>query len=526
MSFRTQARVLAILALVVCVTMAFDNAFAENRSDRRRQIAPRYDELKQIAGSRAAVPVIVKFTVDTADGRSAAVRREAGRLRLRAAMARHDIRSFAEFRRSGLSAFFVGSDQLDKLIDSGFVETVWESRLRKAHMSQSNSLTNAQVARNHGLNGSGATIVVLDTGIDADHPTFGDRVVWEACFSTNWSRYRATNLCPAGGNANATQYFQSGPGAAALTKCTDVDCFHGTHVSSIAAGSDSSNTGIAPEASIIAIQVFSRFSSDRYCGANQSPCILSFDHDQLSALEYVADLASTHNIASVNMSLGGDRFFSACDSESGFTAIIDVLEALDIVVAASSGNNGYTDSMGHPACLSKVFSVGSVVDTDDTVSSFSNSASFLDMLAPGQPITAAFPGGGSATVSGTSMASPHVAGAVAVLKAADASLTHSGFRSILTMTGDSVLDSRNGMTFPRLNLGLLTQVAAGGLRGDANDDGKVDGIDLLMMQRHLIGAITLDTAAFLRCDLYPAGSPDGALTVSDLLALQALVRSL
>ena len=523
MSFRSQ--ILAILALALCATLTIESAFADDRADRRRQIAPRYDELRQMAQSRSAIPVIVRFTVDAADGRSAAVRREAGRRRLRTAMVRHDIRSFAEFRRSGRSAFFVGPDQLDKLIDSGFVETVRESRLRKAHMSQSNSLTNALVARNHGLNGSGAAVVILDTGIDADHPTFDDRVVWEACYSTNWARYKATNLCPAGGNANATQYFQVGPGAAALTKCTDVDCFHGTHVSSIAAGSDSTNTGIAPEADIIAIQVFSRFSSDRQCGANQAPCILSFDHDQLSALEYVADLASTFNIASVNMSLGGGRYFSACDWDSDFPTIIDDLEALDIVVAASSGNDGYTDSMGHPACLAKVFSVGSVHDTNDTVSSFSNGASFLDILAPGQPITAANAGGGSVTASGTSMASPHIAGAIAILKAADTSLTYSGFKSRLTTTGDAVLDTRNGLTFPRLNLGLLTQATAGGLRGDANDDGQVNGIDLLLVQRHMIGAITLDAAALLRCDLYPAGSPDAALTVSDLLALQVLVNA-
>jgi subtilisin family serine protease len=441
-------------------------------------------------------------------------------------MTRQNIHAFAEYRRSGLSAFFVDAAQLDTLIDSGFVEAAWESKLRKPHLQESNILIRTPAARSFGLEGSGAVVVVLDTGIDADHPTFDDRVVWEACFSTNWSLYTATNLCPLGGSLDATRYSQTGPGAAALTKCTDVPCWHGTHVASIAAGSNSTFTGIAPESDVIAIQVFSRFNNDIYCGTGNSPCVLSFDHDQVSALEYVADLAGIYNIASVNMSLGGGYSAGSCDvAEAHYVAAIDDLESLEILVAASSGNNGFIGGIGAPACLSKIVSVGSVVDTSDTVSSFSNSATFLDVLAPGEPISAGYPGGGYATASGTSMAAPHVAGALALLKGFDPTLTYAQMKSLLITTGTPVLDTRNGLTFPRLNLARLALAVTGAIPGDANGDGTADIADFLLLQRHLTGDITLPETGMLRSDLHPPQEPDGQLDVSDLILLEQTLQA-
>lgn len=490
----------------------------------RIKVAPDYEEMA-LSAQDGGIPVIVRFTVDAPDARTLDERRAAGRQRLASAMSRLGIRAFAEYRRSAMSAFFVDTRQLDALLDSGYAAAVWESKPRQAHLQQSNSLIGSQVARDRGLYGNGVAVVILDTGIDAGHATFGGRVTWEACFSTDLpAPYRATNLCPAGTSENGIYFTQTGSGAAALTKCIDVECWHGTHVASIAAGSDATYTGMAPQANIIAIQVFSRFQSTQYCGPGNSPCILSFDHDQLAALEYVADLAATYDIVAVNMSLGGGSYLSACDGDVAvLVAAMGALKALDIVVAASSGNNGYTTAIGHPACLSDVISVGSVRDTDDIVSTFSNSATFLDILAPGQPITAAQAGGGFITASGTSMAAPHVTGAIALLKAHDNALTHAEIRSLLLANGTPVLDSRNGLTFPRLDLGLLATAVASGLTGDANDDGRVDIADLLLIHRYLTGQATLNSAAIQRCDVYPDGSPDGILDISDLLLLQNIL---
>ncbi len=179
--------------------------------------------------------------------------------------------------------------------------------------------------------------------------------------------------------------------------------------------------------------------------------------------------------------------------------------------------------MGHPACLNKVLSVGSVVDTTDTVSAFSNGASFLDVLAPGEWTTAAYPGGAYVSARGTSMATPHVAGAIALIEQANPALAHSAIRSLLVDNGTPVLDTRNGLTFPRLDLGLLAQALFGGLAGDADDDGDLDVTDLLLVQRHVTGAMTLDPTAVFRADLHPADSPNGALDGSDLILLEQLL---
>jgi subtilisin family serine protease len=489
---------------------------APDRRAERARIAPEYSYLQQKLADEQAIPVIVRFKVDKADGRSAAARREAARQRFTDSMARESMVPTKELRLSGLSVYVVDAQQLDTLLDNNLVDTVWEDKLSKPHLQQSNALINTDIARDYGVNGNGAAVAILDTGIDAAHSTFDNRVVAEACFSTRSGRDGATSLCPNGSQS------QTGTGSAATTKCTDVPCWHGTHVASIAAGSNSTYTGVAPQADIVAIQVFSRFNNDGVCGTGASPCVASYSSDQIDALEHVAGIASTHNIAAVNMSLGGGQYTSVC-TNSPYDSIVDTLESLDVIIVASSGNSYYSNALGSPACASKIFSVGSVIDTTDGVSSFSNSASFLDILAPGQTISAAVPGGGYGTASGTSMAAPHVAGAIALIKSEDGSLTHAQMKSALLDNGTPVLDTRNGLTFPRLEISLAL---FGVIPGDANDDGKVDVADLLLVQKHVTGVAPLTAAAVMRCDLYPAGGPDGALDAADLVLLQQLLQAM
>jgi subtilisin family serine protease len=89
----------------------------------------------------------------------------------------------------------------------------------------------------------------------------------------------------------------------------------------------------------------------------------------------------------------------------------------------------------------------------DVVSSFSNSASILSLLAPGAMINSSVtPGNGFQNFQGTSMAAPHVAGAFALLKEAGPSLTVSQMLNSLQSTGVPVLDDRNGITKPRIQI--------------------------------------------------------------------------
>jgi subtilisin family serine protease len=130
---------------------------------------------------------------------------------------------------------------------------------------------------------------------------------------------------------------------------------------------------------------------------------------------------------------------------------------LGIATVIASGNDYWSNAIEVPACVSGAISVGSTQDgsggtTVDAVSNFSDSASFLTLLAPGQYIYSAVPGGGFQTMYGTSMATPHATGAWAVLKSARPSATVDQILNALNATGQSVTDSRNGITKPRIRV--------------------------------------------------------------------------
>lgn len=130
--------------------------------------------------------------------------------------------------------------------------------------------------------------------------------------------------------------------------------------------------------------------------------MLAYNSDIIRGLKRVLALSASRNIAAVNLSLGGGRFFdnASCDAANvAFKAAIDNLRAAGIATVISSGNNGYTDSMGSLGCISSAVSADSVGDGSalngttaprDVVSGFSNSAPFLHLLTLGQYITSAY----------------------------------------------------------------------------------------------------------------------------------------
>ncbi len=296
-----------------------------------------------------------------------------------------------------------------------------------------------------GFTGLDQTVVILDTGVDKNHPFFttnGQKVVAEACYSSNVPTEGASSVCPGG----ATE--STAPDSGANCSLTIGGCDHGTHVAGIAAGNDNGvNIGVARDATLIAIQVFSRFDDGLTPGAptpcadagTATPCALSYPTDQIKALERVFELRQSFNIAAVNMSLGGGQFFAPCDNQP-IKAAIDNLRTAGVATVIAAGNNGFTNSISTPGCVSSAVSVGATDDTDN-VAVFSNIASFVSLLAPGVNIDSSIPGG-VASFNGTSMAAPHVAGAGAVLKQQrpDASVTE--ILSILRQTGIPVNDNR------------------------------------------------------------------------------------
>jgi uncharacterized repeat protein (TIGR01451 family) len=326
------------------------------------------------------------------------------------------------------------------------------------NLAESTAIVQAPAMWDNGFTGSGQVIAVLDTGVDSSHPFLSGKVVEEACFTSESEKAPSDRGdCP---NGRRTQF---GTGSAAPCSFHLEKCKHGTHVAGIAAGQgqylfpEGRNSGVAKDSNIMPVQVFSNCAD-----AGGDPCTTSYASDQMSALEHVYNLRNVYDFASVNLSLNADKMFpSRCDDEiPHYKLLIDNLKDAGIATVVSSGNNGSKDSISWPACISSAVSVGSTTQSDG-LSSFSNSASFLSLLAPGgeveSGIVSSVPGGGFDADWGTSMAAPHVAGAWALLKQKYPEASVDTILSALQGTGTPVTDTRGlfggtGITKPRINI--------------------------------------------------------------------------
>jgi subtilisin family serine protease len=359
-----------------------------------------------------------------------------------------DIPEVHPFRTIPAVAMEVNSDTLAKIRGNDEVESVEEDVPHPPTLSDSIPLIGADSVWQLGHSGAGQTVVILDTGVDGDHQDLVGKVVAEACYSTTSTSYNATSLCPNGAEE------QTGSGTGVACDSGVSGCDHGTHVAGIVAANGSSLKGVAKDASIIAIQVFSRFDNPTYCGSSK-PCALSFTSAQIKALEHVLELYENGmDIVAVNMSLGGGNHSEACSG--AIEGPIDNLRSVGIVTIAASGNDGYKDGIASPACISSAISVGATTKSD-TIADYSNSADILDLLAPGSYIESTLLGGSTGLKSGTSMAAPHVAGAVALLKSAAPDVSTDDILKVLKNTGKRIEDNRIGIPnppriTPRINL--------------------------------------------------------------------------
>ena len=350
-----------------------------------------------------------------------------------------------EFKTVPYVALEIDAEGLAILEAAGLdVVSIYEDGLAKPFLAESIPQIEGDLALQAGLDGTGSVVAIVDTGVDKAHPFLAGKVIEEACYAL--SDNGIDGDCP---NGQATQVTD---GAGVPCTFAPNSCRHGTHVAGIAAGSGSNFSGVAPGANLIAIQVF---HSSTICGVFEgTPCARAFGSDIVAALERVYELRDQYPISSVNLSLGAGAASSTCDADfPEFLAVMDNLKAAGIATVVASGNGAYSDAISWPACVSTAVSVAAV-DENDLVASFSNVSQDLDLFAPGTAIDSSIPGGDFATFSGTSMATPHVAGAWAVLEQGNPAASVDDNLTLLETTGRPIIDVRGlpNITKPRIRL--------------------------------------------------------------------------
>ncbi len=251
------------------------------------------------------------------------------------------------------------------------------------------------------LTGDGVTAYVIDTGVDLSHADFGGRAV------------TGFDAVTSGGQA------------------LDANG-HGTHVASTIGGTQ---YGVAKNAHIVAVRVLDANGSGSMSGVIAGVDWVTADH--------------TNGPAVANMSLGGG--VSAALDAAVKRAIAD-----GVVFCVAAGNSAANAANTSPAHVTEAITVAAC-DRTDKFASFSNFGAPVDITAPGVNITAAWPGGGTNTISGTSMATPHVAGVCAAYLQANPTATPARVAQVV------LASARNGAVTgtPKKTANLLLQRVTG-----------------------------------------------------------------
>ena len=323
----------------------------------------------------------------------------------------------------------------------------------------------ADLAWGAGIKGAGATVAVLDTGVDNAHPYLTrsgtSKVVGEACFAAGGGGYLSS--CPGG----ISMSVNDAPVPDSGNPCPVAECDHGTHVAGIAAGGDgiSLPSGVAPSADLISIQVFVyQISGD--VGADTSSIN--------NGLQWLYNKRALFpDLTAVNLSLGDGQLYPGnCDSDSPSTkGKIDQLRAVGVYTVVASGNEGRTNGVSWPACISTSVAVGALDDVTGNTTLFSNYGPQVAVMAPGLSICSSLPdlhdpviacpgpGGQMGYLSGTSMAAPAVLGELALLKGNGVASAEWTDRIQRTASGETCTNA-SGYAIPRARVDVALGLTA------------------------------------------------------------------
>ncbi|GIN84658.1 serine protease [Heyndrickxia sporothermodurans] len=232
-------------------------------------------------------------------------------------------------------------------------------------------LIHAKEAWEQASYGEGVIIAVIDTGIDKSHPDLKDQIIDGKDF-TNTGDYQDDNG-------------------------------HGTHVSGtiLASLNDYGVVGVAPRAKVLALKALDENGQGDVKWIN-------------TAIDYAINWEgpSGEKVSVISMSLGGPE-------EEEEHQLIKKAVQNNILVVCAAGNSGDgrddTDELDYPGAYPEVVEVGAV-DLEKNLADFSNTNDEIDIVAPGVEILSTYLGGKFAKLSGTSMATPHVSGAAALIK--------------------------------------------------------------------------------------------------------------
>jgi subtilisin len=276
-------------------------------------------------------------------------------------------------------------------------------------------------------NGSGSVnvdVAVIDTGIQTNHPDLNVVGGRNCSTGTSWS---------------------DGHG-------------HGTHVAGTVAAKDDGVgvVGVAPGARLWAVRVLNN------AGSGTTSSIIC-------GVDWVTANAAIIEVA--NMSLGGSGSDSNCGGNDSYHNAICRSVAAGVTYVVAAGNSSANANNFQPATYEEVITVSALADfngapgggaastcradVDDTFANFSNYGADVDLIAPGVCILSTWKGSSYNTISGTSMASPHVAGAAALYKANNPSATPAQVKSALINNGNSNwnnVDDPDGIKEPLLNV--------------------------------------------------------------------------
>lgn len=225
-------------------------------------------------------------------------------------------------------------------------------------------MVHAQSQWGRGNEGEGVVVAIIDTGVDYNHPDLKDNILGGKDFTGKGT-------------------YMDGNG-------------HGTHVAGTIAAADNGSgiVGVAPKAKILALKALDDDGSG-----------------DMSTVVAAINYAITQKVHVINMSLGGAH------SNALHKAVQAAVKA-GIIVCAASGNEGdgdpNTEELSYPGAYPEVLEVGAV-DYSGRLAYFSNTNKEVDVLAPGVNVYSTYPGGKYAYLDGTSMATPHMSGAAALL---------------------------------------------------------------------------------------------------------------